>query len=179
MLSVLGRIKWLTTIYLWMSWSHCGWKIRWVFAFAHFSQEVLAAIWHQQLKGKCKRDATNSFAAQKKKPFKDMSMVSKEWECVYTIANPEGKTNTEVQCIKRIRLTCQRVRIQQLIFCTADQCKVFDIKGILEAYFSFSCTDLKPNIQNWIKQDIMLTAFNSIQWKKRLQATFEEGNAGN
>lgn len=51
---------------------------------------------------------------------------------------------------------------------------------VLEAaYFCNSRTDLSTNIQNLIKHAIMLTALNSIQWKKRLQATFEEGKAGN
>lgn len=51
---------------------------------------------------------------------------------------------------------------------------------ILEAaYFCNSRTDLSTNIQNLIKHAIMLTALNSIQWKERLQATFEEGKAGN
>lgn len=72
-----------------------------------------------------------------------MGVVSKEWECVYIVANVEGNTNTEVQnYIKIIRLTCQRKKLKHLTFCVADQFSFFGINGILEAYFCNSCTDL-------------------------------------
>ena len=68
---------------------------------------------------------------------------------------------------------------KHLTFC-ADQSSLFDIEGILEAeYFCNSHTDLSTTFQNLIKHAIMLTALNSIHWKKRWQATFDEGKAGN
>lgn len=71
-------------------------------------------------------------------------------------------------------------KTKHLTFCEGDQSSFFDIEDILEAaYFCNSRTDLSTNIQNLIKHAIMLTALNSIHWKKRRQATFEEGKAGN
>lgn len=71
-------------------------------------------------------------------------------------------------------------KTKHLTFLAGDQSGFFDIEDISEAeYFGNSRTDLSTNIQNLIKHAIMLTALNSFHWKKRLQATFEEGKAGN
>lgn len=114
-------------------------------------------------------------------PKKNASVALKGCECVHTVAKPEGKTTTDAWIYrKRISPTCQRGKIKHLTFCAWDQSGFFDMGDILEAaYFCNSRTDLSTNIQNLIKHAIMLTALNSIQWKKRLQATFEEGKAGN
>lgn len=68
-----------------------------------------------------------------------------EWECVNTVADPEGEKyqrGTEtVKIYKKKRLTC-REKIKHLTFSEADEFGFFEINGILVAYFYNSCSNL-------------------------------------